>query len=140
MLQRTDALPLTRRMPSLSQPVFHFPFVQFAELTLAANYSGMTTHFVDLCLVLFHERVKRKGHSAGQAYKYLNAWEGVRQNLTPKEISFLKEWMRVWEKGLEAREWTKEDLESVSDVCQSLVKTARNTVNTLYPFCGMIRG
>lgn len=123
---------------SLSQPVFHFPFVQFAELTLAANYSGMTTHFVDLCLVLFHERVKRKGHSAGQACEVFECLGRSKTKFDAERNQLFETMDAVWVKGLEAGEWTKEDLQSVSDVCQSLVKTARNTVNTLYPFCGMV--
>lgn len=124
--------------PLLTQPVFHFPFLQFAELTLAANFSGMTTHFLDLCLALFHERVKRKGHTAGQACEVFECLGRNKTKFDAERNHFLETMDTVWAKGLETKLWAKEDLESVSAACQSLVKTARNTVNTLYPFCGMI--
>lgn len=36
------------QLTTLSQPIYQFPFQQFAELTLAANYLGMFRQFFDL--------------------------------------------------------------------------------------------
>lgn len=122
----------------LPQAVFYFPFEQFAELTIAANFAGMTAHFIELCTDLFHERVKRKKHSAGQACEVFECLGRSKTKFETERNLLFDTMDRVWLKGLEAKQWDAEDLQAVTNISQSLVKTARATVNTLYPFCGMI--
>lgn len=122
----------------LPQPVFYFPFVQFAELTIAVNFAGMATHFIELCTDLFHERVKKKGHSAGQACEVFECLGRSKTKFETERTLLFETIDNVWPKGVETKKWDEDDLNAVTTACQSLVKTARNTINTLYPFCGMI--
>ncbi|MBX3253551.1 MAG: acyl-CoA dehydrogenase [Chitinophagaceae bacterium] len=127
--------PLTARLP---QPVFYFPFIQFAELTIAANFSGITSHFIDLCHALFHSRVKQKGYTIEQACDVFECLGRSKTKFEADRILLFETMDAVWAKGLETKQWRSEDLNSVTVACQSLVKTARNTVNTLFPFCGIV--
>ena len=44
----------------IQNPLYQYPFYQLAEATLAANLSGMSVHFVDLCHDIFLNRQKDK--------------------------------------------------------------------------------
>jgi hypothetical protein len=41
---------------SLPDSIYQYPFLPFAETTLAVNSSGMAVRFLDLCEMLFQKR------------------------------------------------------------------------------------
>src|SRR4051794_23862509 len=44
------------RHATLLQPVYHYPFLQFAEATIAVNTLGMAQHFLEECLTIFKQK------------------------------------------------------------------------------------
>ena len=119
----------------MQQPVFHFPFLQFAEATLAVNYAGMAIHFMDLCQVLFGEKMI---HPQGRAI------------ITPGLVQLLEhcvleinnargQFYAAVDKAWEAHAvLTPELLQAISHTSRSLAAIARRLVETLYPWCGLV--
>ncbi|MBX2921202.1 MAG: acyl-CoA dehydrogenase [Chitinophagaceae bacterium] len=122
----------------LPHPAFSFPFAQFAELTIASNFSGITAHFIDLCQLLFHRRVKQKGYTTEQACDVFECLGRSKTIFEAERFRFYETMDTAWKKGVEKKQWPEDDMNSITAACHSLVKTARNTVNALFPLCGMI--
>ncbi|MBV8389547.1 MAG: acyl-CoA dehydrogenase [Mucilaginibacter sp.] len=111
--------------------LYRYPFLQLAEATLAANISGISIHFMDLCAEIFKEKLSED--------KYSDAQKGIlKENLTrlhdELEIARLEFYIaidRSWNDGNE------KTLQAVSLTSRKLAKTARECVDQLYPYCGL---
>lgn len=121
------------RYRSLHHPVYQFPFLQFAETTLAVNSSGMAFCFLDLCKKIVEERTGDE--SKKSAIKKL---EGAKEQLNRTRRSFYLIVERSWD-ALIAQDAIDNDLlNEVSEASKTLANIARQAVDELYPYCGMI--
>ncbi|MBS1752057.1 MAG: acyl-CoA dehydrogenase [Bacteroidetes bacterium] len=122
----------------LPESIYRFPFLQFAEATLAANFSGMSLHFANECRALYEERIIKHGYSAIKAGEMLEMLGRMSSILDGKRKFFHDTLERVWEKGLVQGEiWNDTELEELSVISKSLVKMAIKSVDELYPYTGM---
>ena len=113
---------------TLKDPVYQFPFLQFAESTLAINHSGMAIRFLDLCKLLF--ALKSTLHMQHLLNTSLKEMEVARQ-LFYNTIAISAE------AASSVYSITPKLLQQVSAVSKQLAITSRNIVDALYPYCGM---
>jgi len=112
----------------LPHPIFQYPFLQFAEATLAVNYSGMAQHFLDLCKPLFakknNEALVTHLHSAQTRLYELRTffYEAVKQ-LSPQHSSPTNSETTL--------------LQNISNTSYLLARVARKIVDDMYPLCGL---
>lgn len=122
----------------LPDAVFHFPFQAFAEVTLTANYSGMAFHFIDECKTLFEERIKRHGYAIKEACEMLEILGRTKSKLEDARQFFYDALDKTWQTGILENQWNTPALQNLNEACRLLVKLARNSVDDLYPYCGMV--
>ena len=122
----------------LPDPVFYFPFQSFAETTLAVNFSGMAFHFMDECKLLFEERIKRHGYAIDEACEMLELLGRTQSKLEDVRQLFYNRLGKAWLNGSLEKQWNTSHADSLNEACRSMVKLARNAVDDLYPYCGMI--
>ena len=72
----------------IDNPVYQYPFLQFAEATLAVNISGMAIQFMDLCKSLFAERAQDKGSGTGRGIMALNCLQKAQKKQAACRQSF----------------------------------------------------
>jgi alkylation response protein AidB-like acyl-CoA dehydrogenase len=114
--------------------LYTYPFLQLAEATLAANLSGMAVHFIDLCAPAF-------------AYKATNIRRVNEANVALMESELaattaqVNQTRRAFFAAVDAS-WQQpsdeELLKQVSQTSRVLAKTARECVDRLYPYCGLL--
>jgi len=117
---------------TLPDPVYHYPFLQFAEATLAVNTLGMAQHFLDECAVIFN----RKGISAAP---FLH--QKLQDSITALDILRQQFYVAVeysWNVFVPDKQDDFGALQNVSATSRQMVSNARAIVQELYPFCGMI--
>lgn len=124
--------------PVLQQPIFRFPFLQFAEATIAANYSGMLYNFIDQCYVVFNERIKTRNYSAQQAAQMLEVLGRIKTKIDNARDFFYTSLYEAWEKGEKEKKWRDNLLLLISKSSHNLAKISRVAINELYPYCGMM--
>lgn len=117
--------------------IYKVPFLQFAEITLAANFSGMALHFTEECRALFEEKIMKRGYSVIKAGEMLEVLGRMSSMLEGRRKFFHETVAQVWEKGINQERWNISALEDLSMVCKALVKTALKSVDELYPYTGM---
>lgn len=117
--------------------IYKVPFLQFSELTLAANLSGMALHFAEECRVLFEERIMKRGYSVIKAGEMLEVLGRMLSMLEGRRKFFHEAVAQIWEKGIILGGWNISALEDLSRVCKTLVKTALKLADELYPYTGM---
>ena len=121
----------------LPHPVYHFPFLQFAEATLSVNYSGMALHFLDICRSLFEEKVKHPPVNRPATPPLLSLFQAAEKALSQARSDFYAVVEAAWE-AMESSQSVETDLlEAISHTSRRLATIARQQVDELYPFCGI---
>ncbi len=127
----------------LDQPVYRYPFLQFAAATLAVNSSGMAMRFLDCCEMLFEEKSKHNNHGLKASTKIAveklrtEMVEEARMRMQEARTSFYTMVHDSWEAGKSGRLLQPEILKQVSLRSYDLAACSREIVDKLYPYCGL---
>jgi len=133
--QRSFTIEATQSL--LPDPVFYFPFLPFAEATLAANFSGMAMHWLQLCEERFGQKRRGEAYTPEQEQIVGHALRQTGKAFREVRASFFDTVYTVWNEGAGSKQWNKTGLETVSTLSHHLVVTAFSSVQQLYPWCGL---
>lgn len=123
-VDETHAFVIAPERATLPQPIYRYPFLQFAEATLAANTLGMARHFVSCANGLLKDPV-------------VNLAEGVQVQLAKSRTSFYQAVDASWDELVNKGRQSPALLQAVSDQSRSLAHVCRELVTALYPHVGM---
>lgn len=121
------------RQTTLNNAIYSYPFVQFAEATLAVNYLGMAFHFLDECTYIF-ETIKV---SNAQKNFILLKLEDSLHNIVSLKKDFYDTVTTNWHQHLANKKSSGKNLASISDISRKMVYQIKSMVTELYPFCGL---
>lgn len=111
----------------LPQPVYQFPFLQFAETTLAVNISGMALRYLELCKIIFDEKKK----------SILPLFIKQQSRLEKSRFLFYDVVEQSWQQCANNKKISSSLLKKISKQSIELALVARQAVDELYPFCGL---
>jgi alkylation response protein AidB-like acyl-CoA dehydrogenase len=119
-------------------PLYRFPFASLAYVTIGANISGMARHFVRLACA----SVERRKHPAtGRALiehpEVNTAVLKAQDELERSRSRFYRLLDRAWDMVCRDVALQPADTHELHVASLDLVKTARRTVDELYPYCGL---
>ncbi|HWK98719.1 MAG TPA: hypothetical protein VNQ55_02180, partial [Parapedobacter sp.] len=120
----SQAFLIVPQRAMLSHPIYQYPFLQFAEVTLAANTLGMASHFLAYARAL----------STSGLQKLVKA---AKQQLAEARASFYRTLDSSWNELLQSNALSPETLETVSERSRTLVRISREQVVAVYPYLGM---
>jgi hypothetical protein len=110
-------------------PVYNFPFIHFAEATLAVNFSGMAIRFLDL-----YETILHKKEIPSATVKHL---EEIKIVFHQSRDAFYEAINISWDECIKTNTISDKLLESVSSTSRAIAANARKLVSELYPYCGL---
>ncbi|MBC7914922.1 MAG: acyl-CoA dehydrogenase [Pyrinomonadaceae bacterium] len=119
------------------QPVYKYPFLQFAEVTLAVNISGMALHFFDCCKDVFSQRIESKRFKEDQHAFLLDNLSTAENKLSKARSAYYKVIEESWKIIIEDIALPQGMLQQISRASRNLAATSHNVVNSLYPLCGL---
>ena len=122
----------------LKDPVYQYPFLQFAETTLTINLSGMAMRFLDLCEKIFSEKMQRGNGlqpKIPDLHQILSAANVEMDKYRNEFYSAVDTSWQICERGEVLPEHV---LNEVSKTSYALAHRSRQLVNELYPYCGLI--
>jgi alkylation response protein AidB-like acyl-CoA dehydrogenase len=118
--------------------LYHYPFLQLAEATLAVNISGIATHFIDLCAAVFDDRMNHSRLTAPQKIYLIDTLALANKEMTGLRQLFFEAVDASWAAIMAKQSVPAELLNNVSANSRRLAITARELVDKLYPLCGLI--
>lgn len=122
---------------TLTDPVYRYPFLQFAEATLAANILGVANHLIELIEASFWNRHQNRKYDK----RHLNYFERVseKQNKKLKQLKkeFYSEVLLSWNELEKEGKISKSNLKKVSRISRKLTQSCREISGKLYPFAGL---
>ena len=118
--------------------LYRYPFLQLAEATLAANLSGMALHFIDLCEPIFEAKLhESRRMTPQQGVIMMDVLKRIKDNLQNIRNQFYEAVDASWQAGLTHHLIPEAVLKPVSNTSRLLARAARESVDELYPFCGL---
>ncbi|WP_257667491.1 acyl-CoA dehydrogenase [Parapedobacter tibetensis] len=131
-VDESHAFLITPQHATLDHPIYRYPFLQFAEATLAANTLGMARHFIACADVLISQNQK-----GIEATKSLGLVTSANTQLKEIKQSFYDALDASWAELLHNGKVSDRSLSTVSALSRSLVAICHQQVVLLFPHCGM---
>ncbi len=121
----------------LPDKIYQYPFLQFAEATLAVNISGMAIHYLDLFEGIIQERNQDSHYTNEQLLSLSLRHDTAKTQLNEARQLFYKTIQRSWNEGKGSKDFSAETLKDVSIVSRELAATSRKMVDEMFPYCGL---
>jgi alkylation response protein AidB-like acyl-CoA dehydrogenase len=121
-------------------PLYRFPFLAFAFVTLAANVAGMAHHFVELAAeCIAHRRNRFGGH--GEPLIEVPAvralLDATRASLIDARERFYARLDATWAQVAAGAPVSDGDAAAMQSLAMAWVSASRRAVDVLYPYCGL---
>jgi len=121
----------------ISAHLYQYPFLQLAEATLAVNLSGIAIHFIDLCENIFVEKIKQPKLTGEQKEFLMDELNHAKSELDSIRAVFFETVEQSWG-AIETYGVVPQDiLHQVSITSRHLAHFSRESVDRLYPLCGL---
>lgn len=117
-------------------PLYRFPFLPLAWVTLAANLSGMAQHFIALAGAHVAQRWPLDGPVPPRPGPH-RLLRQARQDLAAAREVFHARLDHAWAGVCAGLPLADADAQALLDASQALVQAARGGVDALYPCCGL---
>ena len=122
---------------TIDSHLYHYPFLQFAETTLAVNTLGMAKHFLDEARLIVNQRLQT-GRTNKELYDMAINRINFAQNFMDKnKENFYAKVDQSWRQIIENNSFEPELLQSISFQSKSMAKAARELLIEIYPLCGL---
>jgi alkylation response protein AidB-like acyl-CoA dehydrogenase len=122
---------------TLPDLIYQYPFLQFAETTLAVNTSGMALHFLAEFERLIALWKQSKKYSDAAINRLEEKLKETKNNLEEHRTVFYETINASWKMLEQNQLISREILDKVSLLSQQLSLNARKTAAELYPHCGV---
>lgn len=133
-VDKTHCFKIDAEAAVIDAQLYRYPFMQLAEATLAANLAGMAVHFADLCTSAFANKATNlRRVSAANVATMMDALETQTALLDQIRAAFFDTVNASWQQPGDDNL-----LQQVSRTSRVLAKTARECVDALYPYCGLL--
>ncbi len=121
----------------IEKPLYRYPFLQLAEATLAVNISGIAIHFMDLCEDIFTEKIKQPRLTDDQRLFLFDELNRLKANLNTHRKAFFDAVDQSWI-AIQYRNTLPDAVShKVSAASRKLARFSRESVDKLYPLCGL---
>lgn len=132
--RRFDIHPECTQLPDL---IYQYPFLQFAETTLAVNILGIAQHLQELIETAFWKRHNHRPYNTEQLTYFEETYTQQTDRLKLAKIEFYQNVENAWLELEKGGSIDSSSLEQVSRSSRVLTQICRETSSQLYPFAGL---
>ena len=121
-------------------PLYRFPFLAFAFVTLAANVAGMAQHFVELaqeCIAHRRNRFGGQGEPLIEVPAVRALLDSTRASLEAVRERFYARLDATWAQVVEGAPVGVDAAAQMQALSMEWVNASRRAVDALYPYCGL---
>lgn len=122
---------------TLIEPVYRYPFLQFAEATLAVNILGISRHLIRLIEESFWKRHEYRKYDKRHLKYFEKVFERQNRKLEKLRKEFYGQVQESWNELDGNGKISKSTLKQVSRISRKLTQNCREINGLLYPFAGL---
>ena len=120
---------------TLDHPVYTYPFLPFAETTLAVDTLGMMNHLLDEASAI----LKEKSITDSQLQLAEDALHSARHEINMLRTDFYNAVENSWTELMVSKRLSKKTTRQLSNISRQLVKVCRSHAAMVYPYCGLAK-
>jgi alkylation response protein AidB-like acyl-CoA dehydrogenase len=139
-VQRSHGFAIDPGKARAQGPLYRFPFLAFAFVTLSANVAGMAGHFIELaeeCLRHRRHRFGGRDEPLIEVPAVRAVLAGCRARFDGARARFYERLDASWARVLAEGRVPDADAAELQALSMAWVAAARHAVDTLYPYCGL---
>ncbi|OOG78284.1 acyl-CoA dehydrogenase [Algoriphagus sp. A40] len=121
----------------LNEPVYQYPFLQFAEATLAVNILGISRHLIHLIEESFWKRHDYRKYDKRHLRYFEKVFEKQNRKLEKLRKELYSQVQESWNELDGNGKISKSTLKQVSRISRKLTQNCREINGRLYPFAGL---
>jgi alkylation response protein AidB-like acyl-CoA dehydrogenase len=133
-----QAFDLTPAAARAGGPLYRFPFLSLAFVTLAANVSGMALDFIEQAKAIIG---RRRHHVTNQPLAELaqvrDALAHAPDAFERERTCFYEQLDSAWDKVCRGEQPSAQETAALHRTSLAMVDAARRAVDELYPLCGL---
>lgn len=129
-----EILPKKTKLPD---PIYRYPFLQFAEATLAVNILGISIHLQELIEKSFWKRNEIRSYEKRQIDYFQKVFTKETKGIQSLRSDFYQAVESSWAELIEEGEISASGLEKVSKISRKLTQACRLSNAKLYPSAGL---
>lgn len=137
-VEQSRQFKIDRSAAIVPEPLYLYPFLQLAEATLAVNLSGIAIHFMDLCEDIFRKKSSRSDLTDRQKVTLTDKLGSAKNHINQLRKEFYMAVDQSWGAITNNNFVAAGLLHKVSISSRKLAHLARESVDELYPFCGLL--
>jgi alkylation response protein AidB-like acyl-CoA dehydrogenase len=119
-------------------PLYRFPFLSLAYVTIAANISGMAANFLELAgTSIGRRRHPMTGQPLAEIPQISTAMLQAQGDLAAAREHFYRLLDRMWDMVCRDAIIPDADTHALHAASLSMVRAARSAVDEIYPYCGL---
>lgn len=132
------AFDITPEQATAPGPLYRFPFLTLAFVTLAANIAGMSLHFLRLAAPLIaRRRHPLSGCVLGELPAVVEVVRRAEHEVATARAHFYRLLDAMWIAVCSSDALEAGQAHALNAAALALVNAGRNAVDTLYPYCGL---
>ena len=121
----------------LKSPIYQYPFLQFAEATLAVNILGISLHLQELISLTFWKRNESRKYDEKHLKYFRKQEKKAQEKLEKMRSDFYEAVLKSWKELQKEDKISKKTLRSVSKISRKLTAACRELNAKMYPFSGL---
>jgi len=129
-----EILPEKTKLPD---PIYRYPFLQFAEATLAVNILGISKHLQELIATSFWKRNEIRSYEKRQIKYFQKVFAKESKGIQSLRSDFYQTVETSWNELIKKDEISASSLKKVSRISRKLTQACRLSNSKLYPFAGL---
>lgn len=122
---------------TLANPIYQYPFLQFAEATLAVNILGISEHLQELISEAFWKRNESRNYDSKHLKYFRRQEKKVKSKLEIAKEDFYSKISESWNELQQEGKISQKTLKSVSKISRKLTFLCREWNAKMYPFSGL---
>lgn len=122
---------------TLAGNIYKYPFLPFAEATIAVNTLGMTRHFLDEALRIALQRQEQKKTDKAQFREIKTGIQTVLQQIKQQSGALYSNINQSWKELISKGSISEECINETATLSRILVKMCRSAVTDIFPYCGL---
>ncbi|UZD23063.1 acyl-CoA dehydrogenase [Algoriphagus halophytocola] len=129
-----EIIPSAAKLP---HPIYQYPFLQFAETTLAANILGIATHLQSLIIQSFWKRHEYRKYDDKHLSHFKEKYLAEIRKMEKAKTEFYRAVEKSWQELQREGSISEKKLKNVSKKSRKLTQRCRLSNAKLYPFAGL---
>lgn len=136
-VNQAHSFVIDEKSPATEASIFKYPFMPFAEATIAVNTLGMARHFLDEAAAFVEQRYHSKNPGKEKYQRPIAEINAARQAIEQLSGRFYEAVASSWHEMLHQKKISAKSMNTIGRLSRKLVKACRRSVADIIPYCGL---